>query len=121
VRAHDRTMALDRGGLVGLTALKSKLTTMRTLFRIGLGCGIGLFAIRLTSDAQRCGLVDRAPDLSVGKGVAGRARGWQERRERVGIGSFGCRDAGCRRVGRKCSYYDYDLVDRTFSLTQLRT
>ena len=45
------TMALDLGVIVGLFALKSKLTTMRTLFWIGLGCGIGLFAIRLTSDA----------------------------------------------------------------------
>lgn len=45
------TMALDLGVIVGLWAVKSKLTTMRTLFWIALSCGIGLFAIRLTSDA----------------------------------------------------------------------
>ena len=45
------TMALDAGMIVGLFGLKSKLTTMRTLFWIGLFSGIGLFAIRLTSDA----------------------------------------------------------------------
>lgn len=42
-------MALALGVIVGLCALKSKLT----LFWIALGCGIGLFAIRLTSDAGR--------------------------------------------------------------------
>src|SRR4051812_30530312 len=45
------TMAFDLGVIVGLVALKSKLTTRRTLFWIALCCGIGLFAIRLTSDA----------------------------------------------------------------------
>lgn len=45
------TMTLDLGVIVGLFGLKSKLTTMRTLFWVALGCGIGLFAIRLTSEA----------------------------------------------------------------------
>jgi hypothetical protein len=62
------TMALDLGVIVGLCALKSKLTTMRTLFWIVLG-----LRHRPVCDPphQRRGLVDRAPDLSNG----GRVRG----------------------------------------------
>ena len=46
------TMLLDLGLLVGLFGLKSRAPSMQMLFWIGLMAGVGLFAIRLNSDAS---------------------------------------------------------------------
>ena len=49
--AQVLTIVSDLGMILGLIGLKSQLTTMRALFWIALFAGVGLFAMRLTSDA----------------------------------------------------------------------
>ena len=46
------TMALDAMMITGLTAMKSRVPKLQTLFWVALLAGIGLFLIRLNGDAS---------------------------------------------------------------------